>query len=123
MKLLSWLDWGNRFALVPASDPRVATLAPELTAQQLNEAIHCVTPEGQIYRGARAIRFISMRLPLLLPLALVLWLPGVIFVAERVYSVISRNRQLISRVFGCKGACAIMPDRAGIGAKSAGAKP
>jgi predicted DCC family thiol-disulfide oxidoreductase YuxK len=123
MKLLSWLDWGNKFALVPASNPRVAVLAPQLTAQQLNEAIHCVTENGRIHRGARAIRFISMRLPLLLPLAAVLWLPGVIFVAERVYAFISRNRQFISKIFGCKGACAIMPDRAGIGSKSAGVKP
>jgi predicted DCC family thiol-disulfide oxidoreductase YuxK len=123
MKLLSWLDWRNAFALVPASDTRVKTLAPSLTAQQLNEAIHCVTPHGQIHRGARAIRFISMRLTLLLPLAFVLWLPGVIFVAERFYALVSRNRQLISRVFGCKGACAILPDRAGIGSRSSDAKP
>jgi len=123
MKLLSWLDWGNRFALVPAADARVGVLAPDLTAEQLNEAIHCVTSDGRIHRGARAIRFISLRLPLLVPLALFLWLPGVILVAERVYALISRNRQLISGLFGCKGACALMPDRAGIGGKSGKAKP
>jgi len=115
MKLLSWMDWGNRFALIPAADPRVATLAPSLSAAQLNEAIHCVTPSGEIHRGARAIRFISLRLPLLFPLCVLLWLPGVIYIAERVYAWISRNRQTISRLFGCKGACALMPDRAGIG--------
>ena len=123
MKVLSWLDWGNRFALVPGTDPRTHSLAPQLTAQQLNEAIHCVTAEGSIHRGARAIRFIAMRLPLLWPLALLLWMPGVILIAERVYAVISRNRQHISRLFGCKGACALMPDRAGIGAKSPAPKP
>jgi predicted DCC family thiol-disulfide oxidoreductase YuxK len=123
MKLLSWLDWGNRFTLLPASDPRVGSLAPTLTHQQLNEAIHCVLPGGEIHRGARAIRFISMRLPLLWPLAAVLWLPGVILIAERVYAFISRNRQHISRIFGCKGACALMPDRAGIGTKSGHSKP
>jgi predicted DCC family thiol-disulfide oxidoreductase YuxK len=123
MKVLSWLDWGNRFALIPASDPRVATIAPGLSAAQLNEAIHCTTPQGAIHRGARAIRFIAARLPLLFPLALLLWVPGVIYLAERVYQIISRNRQHISRIFGCKGACAIMPDRAGIGSNPDGAKP
>ncbi len=118
MKLLSWLDWRNRFALVPASDPRVSTLAPELTPQQLNEAIHCISNEGKIHRGARAIRFISLRLPLFIPLAALLWLPGVILIAERIYALISRNRQTISKLFGCKGACAIMPDRAGIGLRA-----
>jgi predicted DCC family thiol-disulfide oxidoreductase YuxK len=111
MKMLRWMDWSNRFALVPAADPRVATLAPALTEAHLNEAIHCVTQSGKIHRGARAIRFIALRLPAAIPLALFLWLPGVILVAERVYALISRNRQWISRVFGCKGACALVPDR------------
>ena len=123
MKLLSWLDWGNHFVLIPASDSRVTQLAPDLTAQQLNEAIHCITPKRRIHRGARAIRFISLRLPLLWPLALLLWFPGVILVAEQVYAVISRNRQHISRLFGCKGACAIMPHRAGMEAKSPSSEP
>jgi predicted DCC family thiol-disulfide oxidoreductase YuxK len=115
MKLLRWLDWGNRFALVPASDPRVASIAPQLTERDLNEAIHCVTPNGIIHRGARAIRFISMRLPIMVPLSLLLWIPGIILIAERVYALISQNRQWIGRVFGCKGACALVPDRPGRG--------
>jgi predicted DCC family thiol-disulfide oxidoreductase YuxK len=52
-----------------------------------------------------------MRLPLLLPVALFLWIPGVIFVAEAIYRWISRNRHLLSRLFGCRGACALMPAR------------
>jgi len=111
MKVLRWLDWKNLFDLVPAADSRVSSLAPQLTAHDLNEAIHCVSAENQIHRGARAIRFISMRLPVLIPLGLVLWFPGIIFIAERIYAFISRNRQFISRAFGCKGACALLPDR------------
>jgi predicted DCC family thiol-disulfide oxidoreductase YuxK len=52
-----------------------------------------------------------MRVPPLWPLALFLWIPGVIFIAEIVYQWISRNRYLLSRVFGCKDACAILPSR------------
>ena len=111
MKVLGWLDWRNVLALVPLSDPRAKEIAPRITREDLLEAIHCVTPEGSVYRGARAIRFVGMRLPLLVPLALFLWVPGVIFIAEIVYRWISRNRLLLSRVFGCKGACAVMPAR------------
>jgi predicted DCC family thiol-disulfide oxidoreductase YuxK len=111
MKLLAWMDWGNRIALTPLSDPGVAGIAPSLTPEALREAIHCVTPSGRIYRGARAIRFVGMRVPPLWPLALFLWSPGVIFIAEIVYQWISRNRYLLSRVFGCKDACAILPTR------------
>ena len=111
MKVLGWLDWRNVLALTPLSGPRAHEVAPQLGREELQEAIHCVTPEGRIYRGARAIRFLGMRLPLLVPVALFLWLPGVIFLAEIAYRWISRNRLLLSRVFGCKGACAVMPVR------------
>ena len=111
MKVLSWLDWRNALAIVPLSDPRANAVAPSLTREDLLEAIHCVTPEGRIHRGARAIRFVGMRLPLIVPVALFLWIPGIIFLAEIIYAWVSRNRLLLSRVFGCKGACAVMPAR------------
>ena len=43
--------------------------------------------------------------------ALFLWFPRVIWVAEWIYGCVSRNRHLLSRVFGCKGACAIVAQR------------
>ena len=112
MKVLSWLDWRGALALVPLSDPRAHEAAPQLEREDLLEAMHCVTPEGRIYRGARAIRFLGMRLPVLVPVALFLWIPGVIYLAEAVYRQISANRLVLSRVFGCKDACAILPKRA-----------
>ena len=111
MKVLSWLDWFHTLALVPLSDERAHRIAPQLTREDLMEAIHCVTPQGRIYRGARAIRFVGMRLPLLVPVALFLWIPGVIQIAEIIYQYISRNRLVLSRIFGCKGACTILPAR------------
>jgi len=111
MRLLTWLDWFNALAALPISDPRVQAVAPQLTREQLMEAIHCVTAEGKIHRGARCIRFLGMRLPLLVPVALVLWIPGVIQVAEVVYKWVSRHRLLLSRLFGCKEACAFLPER------------
>ena len=111
MKVLSWLDWRGALALVPLCDPHAAEIAPQLTREDLLEAIHCVTPERRVYRGARAIRFVGLRLPLLVPVALFLWLPGVIWIAEIVYAWVSRHRLLFSRVFGCKEACSIMPKR------------
>jgi predicted DCC family thiol-disulfide oxidoreductase YuxK len=111
MRLLSWLDWFNSVTLLPLSNPRAREIAPNLTRENLLEAIHCVTAEGRIYRGARCLRFVGMRMPLLIPMSLVLWIPGVIWVAEKIYMWISRNRHLLSKVFGCKEACAIMPAR------------
>ena len=111
MRVVTWLDWFHQVGLRPISDPEAVSLAPGLTPAALSEAVHCVTPAGRVYRGARAIRFIGMRLPLAVPVALFLWLPGVIWVAERVYQWVSRNRLLLSRWFGCREACAILPAR------------
>ena len=111
MRVLGWLDWFNATRLVPLSDPLAARIAPQLTRGDLIEAIHCVARDGRIYRGARCIRFVGMRLPLLVPLALVLWVPGVIWIAEKIYNLIARNRKVLSRIFGCKEACSILPAR------------
>ncbi|CAN5432880.1 DUF393 domain-containing protein [soil metagenome] len=112
MRLLTWLDWFDRVDLIPIGDPRSPDIAPQLTLEELSAAIHCVTPGGTVYRGARAIRFLGLRMPMLVPVGLFLWLPGVIWVAEKLYMWVSRNRLLLSRLFGCKGACAILPERA-----------
>ncbi|MEM0970682.1 MAG: DUF393 domain-containing protein [Verrucomicrobiota bacterium] len=111
MKMLTWMDWLDQARLRPISDPAAAALAPHLTRQDLLEAMHCITPSGDIHRGARAIRHLSWRMPMLVPLALFLSIPGVIWVAEKVYDVVSRNRHVISRLFGCKDACALVPQR------------
>lgn len=109
MRLLTWLDWFGVLALVPISDPRARETG--IPSEALDEQMHCVTTNGRIYRGARCIRFVSLRLPLLIPLGLFLWIPGVIWIAEKIYGWVSRNRYWISRIFGCKGACAVMPAR------------
>ncbi|MBM3838008.1 MAG: DUF393 domain-containing protein [Verrucomicrobia bacterium] len=111
MKVLTWLDWFNVVRLLPLSHPEAGQIAPQLTREDLLEAMHCVTPERRVYRGARCIRFVGLRMPLLVPLALFLWIPGVIWIAEKVYAWVSRNRHLLSRLFGCKEACAVMPAR------------
>jgi predicted DCC family thiol-disulfide oxidoreductase YuxK len=111
MKLLTWLDWLHVARVVPLSSPEAQTAAPSLEPEQLRAAMHVVTSSGAIHRGARSIRFLSLRMPLLVPLGLFLWVPGVIWVAEKVYNLIARNRLTLSKVFGCKDACAILPTR------------
>lgn len=108
-RMLTWTDWFNRLALLPLSSERVAVVAPGVGREDLHEAIHCVTPRGRIHRGARALRHVGMKIPLMMPLALFLWIPGVILVAERVYQFVSRNRLVLSRMFGCGEACAVLP--------------
>ncbi len=109
MRLLKRLDWFDRIEFFPLSDARAARIAPDLRREDLLEAIHCITREGHIHRGARCLRFVGLRIPLLVPLALFLWFPGVIWIAEKFYMWISRRRYWLSRIFGCKEACAVSP--------------
>lgn len=110
-RFLEWLDWRKAVEMVPLRDERAASIAPGITRENLLEAIHCITPDGRIYRGARAIRFLGLRIPLLLPIGLFLWLPGVIQIAEVIYRFVSRHRLVLSRLFGCKGACTLLPEK------------
>lgn len=110
-RLLSWMDWFDVVEMVPLKDPRAAAVAPDITREDLLEAIHCITPAGKIHRGARAFRFLGLRIPVLLPVGLFLWIPGVIRIAEMIYAYVSKHRLFLSRIFGCKGACAILPEK------------
>ena len=110
-RLLGWMDWFNVVEMLPLNDARAAEIAPDTTREDLLEAIHCNTPEGDIHRGARAIRFLGMRIPLLVPTGLFLWIPGVIKLAEVVYAFIYKHRLFLSKIFGCKGACSILPEK------------
>lgn len=109
VRLLTWLDWFGVMAFVPSTDPRAVETG--IPREDMEEQMHCVAKNGRIYRGARAIRFLSLRMPLAAPLGLFMWIPGVIWIAEKVYAWVSRNRHRISKIFGCKGACQIVPAR------------
>lgn len=102
-RLLRRLDWLKIFQFQGISDSRNSELAPNLKREDLETAIHCVTKDGKIFRAARCFRFVAMRIPLLIPFALLLWIPGMIWIAEKIYHRIARNRQFLSRFFKCTG--------------------
>jgi predicted DCC family thiol-disulfide oxidoreductase YuxK len=111
VRVMTWLDWSNRTAFVPASDPRATVWASDVTREDLLRAIHCVGVEGRVWRGARCLRQVAMRIPLLLPLSLLLWIPGAMWVAERLYGWVSRHRYRLGRMLGCRWACGVLPER------------
>ena len=108
-RLLTRLDWLHRIQFMPISDPAVKALAPELKHEDLMASMHELTPSGRVYNGARGIRYLAARLPLLWPVCLLLWIPGMIYLSEFAYRAVARNRYLISKLFGCKTACAVLP--------------
>ena len=80
-----------------------------LTWEDLNAAAYLEIRKGssgsskgveagqRLYRGFYAFRMLALRLPPLMPLALLLWLPGVNRLGEWAYGWVAANRYRISR--------------------------
>ena len=107
IRLLSKLDWFNKVEFIPLKKFSESLSGVHIEENELNQAIHCVTPKKTIFKGPEAIRFLAMRMPLLVPMSLIMWLPGMMFIAQKIYNLISKNRYLLSKVIGCKDSCAV----------------
>lgn len=64
----------------------------------VEEAMHLVSPAGEVWRGAQAARELLHLLPRVRPLVWLFSLPGVMFAAERAYRWVARHRHR----FGCE---------------------
>lgn len=79
----------------------VATLHPLLTRERCHAQMHLVEPAGRLSGGFGAIRRLSLRLPLLWPLAPLVHLPGAWFAGDPAYRWVARNRYLLHRHHAC----------------------
>ena len=79
----------------------VSALHPSLTAQRCRSRMQLIEPGGRLTEGFAAIRRLSLRLPMLWPVAPIVWLPGVGALGGRVYDWIATRRFLIHRNSAC----------------------
>ena len=66
-----------------------------VSSDDLDRAMHLETPSG-LYSGFDAVRRIALRAPVLWPLALVFWLPGMGALGSRAYAIVARNRRRLA---------------------------
>ena len=66
-----------------------------LAWDDLERAAYLRTADGRTFAGFFAFRALSTRLPLLWPLAPLLWLPGMGALGGRVYRWVARNRRCV----------------------------
>lgn len=69
-----------------------------LAEEDLQRSAYLVSPRGRALEGFFAFRRLSLLVPLLWPLAPLLWLPGSGLLGPRVYRWVSDNRR---GIFGC----------------------
>lgn len=93
VRLLKRLDWLKvfRFQSARSSEPLPVTTVA-LNRERLLEEMHLVAPAGAVYHGFRAFRWIAWRVPLLVPIAPLMYLPGMPMVGQRLYLWIAKNR-------------------------------
>ncbi|MCH9037545.1 MAG: DUF393 domain-containing protein [Chloroflexi bacterium] len=94
VRWLSLLDFFGQIEWVPYQS--LESPPPGLTWADLCRAAYLVDARGRRHEGFFAFRQLSLRLPLLIPLALVLWLPGVSILGVPAYRWVARNRDCAS---------------------------
>lgn len=94
MTLLAYLDWFRRLGYRDLMHwAEVARDYPALDPDACIKEMHVVDRvTGRIYRGYFGFRRIAWEVPLLWPLLLFVYIPGVSFVGFRVYGLIAANR-------------------------------
>jgi predicted DCC family thiol-disulfide oxidoreductase YuxK len=106
--LLRRLDWLGRLAYADARDPAGVPAGVALDPDRLLEEMHVLTADGhRIYHGFGALRWLAWRLPLLWPVAPLLYVPGVPALGQRLYLWVARNRFRLVPCHG--GVCALRP--------------
>ena len=92
LKWLHRLDWLGCFEDLPYQDPSLGTRAPGLTPEVCAEALYLVFSDGRKFRGADAFREVFLRMPLTLPLGLIMAVPPFPWISRKLYPFIARNR-------------------------------
>lgn len=85
-------DRRHRITFLPFQTPEAEKLAPELGGMSCMDAMRLVAPDGSVSSGVDAFRKILPFLPAGKVLALFFHLPGVPWLARKVYGRVAENR-------------------------------
>jgi len=97
IETLARFDRGGRLAYLSLHDPRVRKRYPDLSHEDLMQRMYVVSRDGERRGGARAVRYLSRKLPLLWPAALLLHIPGSLRFWEWCYVQVARQRYRFGR--------------------------
>lgn len=100
-RLERW-DRKHRLELLPQQQRATRRDLPDIPEAALDRALHVVSPEGNVFEGARALAELGRWLPALAPLRRAYRMPGIGWLSEKAYAWVARRRHR----FGCaNGAC------------------
>lgn len=120
VRMVKWLDWFGRLHFQDCRDKAAwPPSAVPLDMKRLLEEMHVVTPDRQrAPAGYKAFQWMAWRLPLTLPFAPLLYIPGVTWLGNKIYLWVARNRY---DLVPCKdGVCQLPLRGKGQGARGEG---
>jgi predicted DCC family thiol-disulfide oxidoreductase YuxK len=96
------LDWLRAVSPVPLQSATLYVRFPSLQPQACWQAMHVILPGGRIRIGGDALRAVLARLPLTMPLALILAVPPLPQLLRAVYPWFANRRRAISALCGMR---------------------
>jgi predicted DCC family thiol-disulfide oxidoreductase YuxK len=100
-RIVRLLDWLHRVEFLNIHDwNEVSRRYPNLDFEQAMGQIHAMSNDGQMHGGYFGMRRILRELPLGFPMWMILHIPGMSWVGQKVYGFIARNRYRINIMFG-----------------------
>jgi predicted DCC family thiol-disulfide oxidoreductase YuxK len=100
-------DSRRRIELLDLHDPTAAQRFPQINREQAMKWMQAVDSDGRIYSGADAWTRIGLLLPGWNVVAWILVLPGIRWLAAKVYAWIARNRYRWNRTVCEDGSCRV----------------
>jgi predicted DCC family thiol-disulfide oxidoreductase YuxK len=94
--MLRRLDVSGRLQFTSLHERAVAADFPELSSEALQAEMFVVDRQGNARGGALGWRYLTRRLPLLWPLAVLLHVPGSMPLWNWIYRLIARNRHRLA---------------------------
>jgi predicted DCC family thiol-disulfide oxidoreductase YuxK len=101
------MDPQHRVETLDLHDPSVASRFPQIHPDEAMRLMQAVDAKGRVYSGADAWARAGLALPGWKLVAWLLLVPGIHFVAQRVYGWVARNRYRWNRQACEGGTCAL----------------
>ena len=99
---ISRLDWLRLVAAVPLQSDALYRRVPTLDPTACWESMHAVLPGGSLRVGGDALRAVLARLPLTMPIALMLAIPPLPALIRMVYPWFAARRRALSSACGLR---------------------
>jgi predicted DCC family thiol-disulfide oxidoreductase YuxK len=96
-EIVSRWDRPGRIQFLAYQDPRFIQVFPEFDLEQSSPSVYFVDEENKIWEGFEAVRQVFFHLPWGKPIAWLFYLPGVPWVAVRLYEWLAKNRYRFQR--------------------------